>query len=389
MANIDDDNDEAPSLVEVQTALQDAIAEDVEQNDKKVPLTIVTGYLGAGKSCLLNNIMRQTNKKIAVIMNEFGDSVDIEKSLTVSDGSKHYTEWLELGNGCLCCSVKDNGVAALESLMEKKGKFDYILLETTGLADPGPIAQMFWLDTALASSIYLDGIITVIDAVNIVKNLDDTVVDMHHQEGTESGITDQTPADLVPTSTAYTQISYADIIILNKSDLVDDGTRRNISERIEGINSLATIIPTTFSKVDSVEDILDLSTVNNDLTRWENIKAFNSKGFHDHRVTTITLPLPVMSQDSYKAFDRWLQNLLWEDIVDSHRVEVHRLKAKIVLDSDETFVIQGVRDTYDTIPVSETGGSSGKVVIIGKGLDYDILQRSLSKMVLWTNHNCY
>ncbi|KAK9313691.1 CobW/HypB/UreG, nucleotide-binding domain-containing protein [Lipomyces starkeyi] len=382
MANTQDD-DEVPALVDLQTAVEhEQNTAYIEQDDKKVPLTIVTGYLGAGKSCLLNNIMQQTNKKIAVIMNEFGDSVDIEKSLTVSDGTKHYTEWLELGNGCLCCSVKDNGVAALESLMERKGKFDYILLETTGLADPGPIAQMFWLDTALASSIYLDGIITVVDAVNIIKSLDDTVVDLHHQDGTSSGLAERTSAELVPTSTAYTQISYADVVILNKSDLVDDETRRDIAERITGINSLATIIPTTFSNVDSVEDILDLSTVNNDLTRWENINAFNTKVFHDHRITTITLPLPVMSRDSYKLFDKWLQNLLWEDSVDSHRVEVHRLKAKIVLDSDEILIIQGVRDTYDIIPVSATDGSSGKVVIIGKGLDYDILSNSLTRIVL-------
>ncbi|KAK9361301.1 CobW/HypB/UreG, nucleotide-binding domain-containing protein [Lipomyces starkeyi] len=379
MANTQDD-DEVPALVDLQTPVEhEQNTAYIEQDDKKVPLTIVTGYLGAGKSCLLNNIMQQTNKKIAVIMNEFGDSVDIEKSLAVSDGTKHYTEWLELGNGCLCCSVKDNGVAALESLMERKGKFDYILLETTGLADPGPIAQMFWLDTALASSIYLDGIITVVDAVNIIKSLDDTVVDLHHQDGTSSGLAEQTSAELVPTSTAYTQISYADVVILNKSDLVDDETRRDIAERITGINSLATIIPTTFSNVDSVEDILDLSTVNNDLTRWENINAFNTKVFHDHRITTITLPLPVMSRDSYKLFDKWLQNLLWEDSVDSHRVEVHRLKAKIVLDSDEILIIQGVRDTYDIIPVSATDGSSGKVVIIGKGLDYDILSNSLTR----------
>ncbi|KAK9387540.1 CobW/HypB/UreG, nucleotide-binding domain-containing protein [Lipomyces mesembrius] len=382
MANTQDD-EEVPSLVDLKIAVEhEQNTAFVEHDDKKVPLTIVTGYLGAGKSCLLNNIMQRTNKKIAIIMNEFGDSVDIEKSLTVSDGTKHYTEWLELGNGCLCCSVKDNGVAALESLMERKGKFDYILLETTGLADPGPIAQMFWLDAALASSIYLDGIITVVDAVNIIKSLDDTVVDLQHQDDTGSGHAERTSVELVPTSTAYTQISYADIVILNKSDLVDDETRRDIAERITGINSLATIIPTTFSKVDSVEDILDLSTVNNDLTRWENINAFNTKVFHDHRITTITLPLPVMSRDSYKLFDKWLQNLLWEDSVDSHRVEVHRLKAKIVLDSDEILIIQGVRDTYDIIPISATDGSSGKVVIIGKGLDYDILSNSLTKIVL-------
>nr|CAD7430925.1 unnamed protein product [Timema monikensis] len=126
---------------------------------KPVPVTIITGYLGAGKTTLLNYVLtEQHDKKIAVILNEFGEGSALEKSVSVGQDGELFEEWLELRNGCLCCSVKDNGVKAIENLMTKRGKFDYILLETTGLADPGPIASIFWLDKELGSDISLDGV---------------------------------------------------------------------------------------------------------------------------------------------------------------------------------------------------------------------------------------
>ncbi|XP_062369042.1 zinc-regulated GTPase metalloprotein activator 1A-like isoform X10 [Cinclus cinclus] len=132
---------------------------------RKIPVTIITGYLGAGKTTLLNYILtEQHSKRIAVILNEFGEGSALEKSLSISQGGELYEEWLELRNGCLCCSVKDNGVKAIENLMQRRGKFDYILLETTGLADPGAVASMFWVDSELGSDIYLDGIVSVVDA---------------------------------------------------------------------------------------------------------------------------------------------------------------------------------------------------------------------------------
>ncbi|EHB13956.1 COBW domain-containing protein 2 [Heterocephalus glaber] len=129
---------------------------------------------GAGKTTLLNYIlMEQHSKRIAVILNEFGEGSAVEKSLAVSQGGELYEEWLKLGNGngCLCCSVKDSGLRAIENLMQKKGKFDYILLETTGLADPGAVASIFWVDAELGSDIYLDGIITVVDSKYGLKHL--------------------------------------------------------------------------------------------------------------------------------------------------------------------------------------------------------------------------
>uniref|UniRef100_A0AAY4ADD5 CobW/HypB/UreG nucleotide-binding domain-containing protein n=1 Tax=Denticeps clupeoides TaxID=299321 RepID=A0AAY4ADD5_9TELE len=147
------DEEDCPELVPIEVATA------------QIPVTIITGYLGSGKTTLLNYILtEQHNKRIAVILNEFGEGSALEKSLAVSQAGELYEEWLELRNGCLCCSVKDNGLKAIENLMEKKGKFDYILLETTGLADPGSVASMFWVDAELGSDLYLDGIVTVVDA---------------------------------------------------------------------------------------------------------------------------------------------------------------------------------------------------------------------------------
>ncbi|WAR23132.1 CBWD1-like protein [Mya arenaria] len=133
---------------------------DLVPATSKVPITIITGFLG--------------------------DSV--EKSMSVGSEGERYEEWLELRNGCLCCSVKDNGVKAIENLMTKKGRFDYILLETTGLADPGPIASIFWLDEELCSDLYLDGIITMIDAKYCWKYLGEKKEDGSVNECTRTNL---------------------------------------------------------------------------------------------------------------------------------------------------------------------------------------------------------
>uniref|UniRef100_A0A060T5B0 ARAD1B09460p n=1 Tax=Blastobotrys adeninivorans TaxID=409370 RepID=A0A060T5B0_BLAAD len=365
------EEDGIPALVEDDQIVEESKRREAFEDTpiEKVPITLVTGYLGSGKSTLLNYIATQREKKIAIILNEFGDSADIEKSLTVQEmdeGSKDptiYEEWLELDNGCLCCTVKDSGVVAIEKLMERRGKFDYILLETTGVADPGPIVNMFWLDDGLASSIYLDGVVTVLDATSVVERLDDV-----SHEG-------------APT-TAHLQIALADVILLNKCDKVTDSeSRQNIEDRIRGINSLARIIETQYSKVPSLSSILDLHSYQNSVPDLSGTDT-SSKGWHDHRISTISVAFPQVNDDQAAKVEQWLQNVLWEKTIAGASVEVHRTKGKLVKQDGKVSVIQGVLETYeivDTADVDKNGQS--KLVLIGKNLDQSVVQEEILKLL--------
>ncbi|XP_072050817.1 uncharacterized protein [Amphiura filiformis] len=264
----DSSEDECPELVPVST--------------KKIPVTLITGFLGAGKTTLLNYIVtEQHNKKIAVILNEFGEGSAIEKSMSVGQSGELYEEWLELRNGCLCCSVKDNGVKAIENLMTKRGKFDYILLETTGLADPGPIASIFWLDDELGSDIYLDGIVTVVDAKYGLQHLEEVKPD---------GVVNE----------AVRQVALADLILVNKIDLVDQAYLHKVTDHIRSINSLGKLVETQKSKL-NLEHILDLHAYDSNLgqsgieklkDRGLDIRSGQGSSHHiDPSVTTVTFQL--------------------------------------------------------------------------------------------------
>lgn len=150
----------------------------------------------------------------------------------------------------LCLTLRrDSGVNAIESLMERKGAFDYILLETTGLADPGNIAPLFWVDEGLGSTIYLDGIVTLIDAKNILRSLDEPIPEtIHHDEDREHGSPLMT--------TAHLQISHADILVINKSDLVSEGELQAVRHRVEAINGLAKVHVTQRGQVPHLEGLL-------------------------------------------------------------------------------------------------------------------------------------
>lgn len=388
----DESDDEVPSLVpeiggtssETQEDVPDLITKPEDSPTIKVPITIVTGYLGAGKTTLLNYILtEQHGKKIAVILNEFGDSIDIEKQLTVSDAnstSASAPPFVPLANGCICCSVKDVGVAAIENLMEQSGLFDYILLETTGLADPGNIAPMFWLDDGLGSSIFLDGIVTLVDAKNVLKSLDEGLGDeeklKERKEHDEHG-------PLL--TTAHLQISHADVILINKTDLVSEEELNTVMERIRSINGLARIKTTTRSQVPQLEGlVLDLHAY--DEVTDADLK-FASKG-HSHldpTITTTTITFPALTAKQVGKFDYFLRTVLWEeslpDGAEHAPFEVHRLKARIPIPDGKMLLIQGVRNIYDTNEVKREGTQSedAKLVLIGKGVDQESLKDSLLK----------
>ncbi|KAF4826306.1 COBW domain-containing protein 1 [Colletotrichum tropicale] len=368
---MDFDDDAPPDLVDAGTVVDD----DLPPSDKqiKVPITIVTGYLGAGKTTLLNYILTaQHGKKIAVIMNEFGDSLDIEKSLTVNKGDEQVEEWLEVGNGCICCSVKDTGVNAIESLMEKKGAFDYILLETTGLADPGNLVPLFWVDDGLGSTIYLDGIVTLVDAKNILSSLDDPSgkIELEDQED------DHGHGPLM--TTAHVQISHADVIVINKADLVSEEELTRVRTRIESINGLAKIHVTQKSEVPSLEGFLL------DLHAYDQVAELDlgQKG-HSHldsTISTVSIPMPRLGPSQLANVDKWLRKILWDRRLprdDKTVLEVHRAKGRFVFENGDVKLMQGVREIFeilDSPDQTREAVGEGKIILIGRylqGVDFE------------------
>lgn len=346
---------------------------------ERIPVTIITGYLGSGKSTLLDAIGRTSNKRLAIILNEFGDTNDIEKAVTIQDSENAAVqEWLDLGNGCLCCTVKDNGVMAIENLVENsKDKIDYILLETTGVADPAPIAQMFWLDEALASSIYIDGIVTVVDAVNIEKCLDDIGGHWHRANGHVPDNDVTLPVDI---TTAHLQLALADVILVNKVDRVDDSQLASVVQKVKGVNSSSPIHTTSYGDI-SLDLILDLHAFEAGSDKVAAlIAASSSVLFHDDRILTITIDFPFFDEASgFAKVETFLQQTLWEGL-EGLAAEIHRLKGILVC-GDDVRVVQGVRDTYEVIE----GGrlpelvKENKIVMIGKNLNHAVLEGALKR----------
>jgi G3E family GTPase len=190
----------------------------------KIPVTVLTGYLGAGKTTLLNRILSEPHgKKFAVIVNEFGE-IGIDNELVVNADE----EVFEMNNGCICCTVRGDLVRIIDGLMRRKGKFDAIIVETTGLADPAPVAQTFFMDEQVGAKTKLDAVVTVADA----KWLKDRLKDAPE---------------------AKNQIAFADVILLNKTDLVTPAELSEIEARIRAINPYARLHRTERAKIDIAE----------------------------------------------------------------------------------------------------------------------------------------
>ena len=195
---------------------------------QKVPVSILTGFLGSGKTTLLNRILsEQHGKRIAVIENEYGE-VGIDQALVIDADE----EIFEMSNGCICCTVRGDLIRVLGNLRKRRDKFDYVLVETTGLADPGPVAQTFFVDDEIRDEFSLDGIVTLVDAAHIEQQLG------RSNESTE-------------------QVAFADVLVLNKTDLVNSEELDRLETRLRGMNRMARVVRSERADV-PVEAVLNL-----------------------------------------------------------------------------------------------------------------------------------
>jgi G3E family GTPase len=327
----------------------------------KIPVTVLTGYLGAGKTTLLNRILSEPHgKKYAVIVNEFGE-IGIDNDLVVGADE----EVFEMNNGCICCTVRGDLIRILDGLMRSKGKFDAIIVETTGLADPAPVAQTFFMDETVGRRTKLDAVVTVADA----KWLNDRLKDAPE---------------------AKNQIAFADVILINKTDLVSPDELSEVEARVRGINPYARLHRTERAKI-PLNEILERNAF--DLDRILDIEpAFlesdsdphghqhdrdhhhdhgrahhhgGLKHYHDEDMQSISLksdkPL-----DPDKFFP-WVQ-----DLVQTEGPNILRCKGILAFkDDDERFVFQGVHMILDgdhQRPWSKDEKRESRIVFIGRNL---------------------
>jgi G3E family GTPase len=304
----------------------------------RIPVTVLTGYLGAGKTTLLNRILTEEHgRRYAVIVNEFGE-VGIDGDLVVGADE----EVFEMNNGCVCCTVRGDLIRILDGLMKRKGKFDAIIVETTGLADPAPVAQTFFMDQDVADAAKLDAVVTVADAKWLLERLKDA-------------------------PEAKNQIAFADVILLNKTDLVTPDELSSVEARIRAINPYARIHRTQKCAV-PIAEVLDRNAF--DLERIIEIEpSFLEDGHHHHHDEAMqSISAKVSGTVDPEKFMPWLS-----DLTQRQGPDILRCKGIVAFPSEpRRFVFQGVHMILDgdlQREWKEAEKRESRVVFIGRNLD--------------------
>lgn len=324
-------------------------------NQSLIPVTILTGFLGAGKTTLLNYILsEQHNQKIAVIVNEFGE-VGIDNQLVVGADE----EIFEMNNGCICCTVRGDLIRILKQLYsaKKEGKvsFDRIVIETTGLADPGPVAQTFLVEPTIQQHYYVNAIVTVIDALHISDQLD-----RDHE--------------------AQEQVAFADVLLLNKTDLVSSSTLQAVEHRLHNMNATATVIHTQNCRVD-LKQILEIDTFDVDVKLQVDPHLLDEEGHHHHHDDTVSsIVLREERPLDLRKLDQWMSYLVQEMGPDLYRykgiLHVAGEKRRVVFQGLHMLFAGHVEREWE-----ENENKISELVFIGKNLDRDWFQKQFTNCI--------